>query len=125
VRRRVETASKTASVGPQMGRMGRTGGRVAAPVPEPVWTPPRPYAAAVRRHRQGTVRERQPAAARIPVQPPRTDRAIAATVAHRPAGPAAVSHRHWDRADQLLVVGMVLFVMALLAGGVVLTLLVP
>jgi hypothetical protein len=113
-----------------MGRMGRTGGRVAAPVPEPVWTPPRPYAAAVRRHRQGTVPqgtvpERQPAAARIPAQPPRTDRAIAATVAHRSAGQAAVSHRHWDRADQLLVVGMVLFVMALLAGGVVLTLLVP
>jgi hypothetical protein len=123
VRRRVETALKTASVGP------RTGGRIAAPVPEPVWTPPRPYAAAVRRHRQRTApqetaRERQPAAPRIPVQPLRTDRAIAATVAHRPAGTAAVRGRHPDRADQLLVVGMVLFAMALLAGGVVLTLLV-
>jgi hypothetical protein len=119
VRRRVETALETARVGPTtVGAAHRTAGQAV-------------QAQTVQAGQQAgyeaghTAGHRRVAAA---VDPGRTDRAIAATVArtwHPPApAPAPVRRRPSRLADRVLLAGTVVFAVLLLAGGVALFLLV-
>jgi hypothetical protein len=145
VRRRVETATLTTTETAILEPRGVAPGR------DPAWfwdASQNPAALPRQWGRSDRVAAGSVRRERLGVDPSRTDRAIAMTVGRRaalafdrrpgrtPGSRSRQVHRHahraderrdarWRRGDRVLMLGTALFGLALIAGGVLLTLLVP